>query len=354
MARKRKKRVKQPGLPPGSLVYVGEAGAKPPLITVWDYDEAGLNEYQFTNVDDCVPFRNNQRVTWINVDGLTDVSIVEKLGVRYNLHPLVMEDILHTTQRPKIEEHDDFIYVVLRMIDFDSEKMQVGSEQVSFILTSENVLTFQESPGDVFGPVRDRLKGNKGRIRKLGPDYLLYALMDSLVDHYFFVLEKLGDKIEELEEHMLEQSAANLAHRLHELKRETIILRKSVWPLREAIGGLERLDTPLIKDSTKLFVRDMYDHTIQVIDTVESYRDLLAGMLEIYLASQSNRLNEVMKVLTIISTIFIPLTFIVGVYGMNFRNMPELEWSFGYPAVWIIMLMIAGGMVYFFRKKRWI
>ena len=289
------------------------------------------------------------------MSGLHQVELLERLNDCFGLHPLVLEDILNTDQRPKMEDFGDYLYIVLRMLDLDKKNGNaVVSEQISLILGKNFVLTFQEKEGDLFDPLRERIRNGKGRLRKMGPDYLVHALLDAIVDQYFVVLEKLGERIEFLEEELVTRPTPSTLHRLHQLKREMIFLRKSVWPLREVIGTLERGESSLIQASPDLYLRDIYDHTIQVIDNVETFRDMLSGMLDIYLSSISNRMNEIMKVLTIISTIFIPLTFIVGLYGMNFKFMPELEWPWGYPSVLLLMLGVTVFMLFFFRRKKWL
>jgi magnesium transporter len=267
----------------------------------------------------------------------------------------VMEDIMNTEQRPKIEDFDDYIFVVLKMLYYDNDEEEIKAEQISIIVRSNFVLSFQEREGDIFNPLRDRIRNAKGRVRKMGPDYLAYCLLDAIVDNYFVVLEKLGEQIEGMEEELVTNPTPVTLQRIHNLKREMIFLRKSVWPLREVVSRLERGESPLIKESTGIYLRDVYDHTIQVIDTIETYRDMLSGMLDIYLSSISNRMNQVMKVLTIIATIFIPLTFVAGIYGMNFEYMPELKWHWFYPkAFWLVMIGIAGVMLVYFRRKRWL
>jgi magnesium transporter len=290
----------------------------------------------------------------VDVDLVHQVELIEKIGECYGFHPLILEDILNTDQRPKVEDFGEYLYVVLRMLACNGDNDGIFSEQISIILGSNYVLSLQEREMGVFGSLRERLRSGKGRMRKLGADYLAYALLDAVVDNYFVVLEKIGERIETLEEQLVSSPAPATLHEIHKLKRDMIIIRKSVWPLREVIAALERGDTSLISDSTRVYLRDVYDHTVHVIDTLETFRDMISGMLDIYLSSVSHRLNEVMKVLTIIATIFIPLTFIVGVYGMNFKFMPELEWHWGYPALLLFMLGIVAGMMVYFRKKKWI
>jgi len=353
MARTNGKRSRKRGLSPGTLMHVGEKKVEKTRITVIDYDEKNFLEEEVEALEECFPFRDTSTVTWINVDGVHDPSVIERLGAYFNLHPLILEDIMTTSQRPKMEDLGDSIYIVLRMVEYDEKKRQITTEQMSVVMGPNYVLSFQETPGDSFDPVRDRIRKAKGRIRKLGPDYLAYALIDSVVDNYFLVLERLGEKIEGLEESLVTEPKRELLHEIHGLKREMIFLRKSVWPLREVLNGLQHAESALIKETTGIFFRDVYDHTIQVMDTVETFRDMLSGMLETYLSSISNRMNEVMKVLTIIATIFIPLSFVAGVYGMNFKFMPELEWRWGYFLVVGFMVLAGLGMVVYFKKKKW-
>ncbi len=355
MAKLTKKRSRKAGLPPGTLIHIGEKKAEEMKITVIDFDEAHYQEKEIKTIEECLLFKEMPTVTWINMEGLHQVEILEKLGECYGFHPLMMEDILNTDQRPKMEDYGDYIYIVLKMLSHNGKSNEIITEQVSIILGSNFVISFQEGgEGDVFNPIRDRIKAGKGRIRKMGADYLAYALLDAVVDNYFIIMEKLGENIELLEEKLVAHPTPETLRIIHHLKREMIFLRKAIWPLREVISGLERGESSLFKDSTRIYLRDIYDHTIQVIDTIETFRDMVSGMLDIYLSSVSNRLNAVMKVLTIIATIFMPLTFIAGIYGMNFKYMPELEWKWGYPLIWLIMVGIGVSMLVYFRKKRWL
>ncbi|MCJ7769320.1 MAG: magnesium/cobalt transporter CorA, partial [Dehalococcoidales bacterium] len=310
-------RAKRAGLPPGTLTYLGDKKAEKVKISLIDYDETQFQEEEVKTAEECFPFKNTPTVTWINIDGVHDIELIEKLGKHFDLHPLILEDIVNTQQRPKMEDSGNYIFIVLRMLHYDTKDSEVKSEQVRLVLGSNFVISFQESEGDVFEPIRERIRKGKGRIRKMGADYLAYALVDAVVDNYFIVLEKLGEIIEGIEDKLIQAPTPETLQTIHSLKREAISLRKSVWPLRELISGLDRAETPLIHESIKIYIRDIYDHTIQVIDTIESFRDTITGMLDIYLSSVSNRMNEVMKVLTIFAAIFIPLTFIAGVYGMN-------------------------------------
>jgi magnesium transporter len=349
-----KKRSKKAGLPPGTLVHIGEKKAETLKITIMDYDEARFEEKEIKTIDECFIFKDKPTVTWINIDGLHQVEILEKLGECYGLHPLVLEDILNTDHRPKMEDYGEYLYIVLKDLDYDDKSSQIEAEQISLILGPNFVFSFQEREGDTFNSIRERIRNGKGRIRKMGADYLAYTLFDSIVDNYFIILERLGEKIEFLEEKLVTQPTPETLQIIHHLKREMIFLRKAVWPLREVINGLERGESSLIRESTRVYLRDVYDHTIQTIDTIETYRDMVSGMLDIYLSSVSNRLNSVMKVLTIIATIFMPLTFLAGVYGMNFKLMPELEWRWGYPVIWLVMVGIGVFMLLYFRKKKWL
>jgi magnesium transporter len=335
-------------------VFVGEKRSEKVKLSVINYDGANFQEKEVRNVEEAVSIRKKSSVTWLNIDGVHQPEIIEQIGKSFRVHPLVLEDIANTGQRPKMEDFDDYIFVVLRMLRFDETENQTKTEQVSILLGRDFVVSFQEREGDVFDPIRERLRSNKGKIRKMGADYLAYALIDAVVDNYFMILEKLGETIEEIEGKLITNPTSETLQTLHDLKRELIFLRKSVWPLREVINRLERSESPLINKSTFVYLRDVYDHTIQVMDAVETFRDMLSGMLDIYLSSISNRMNEIMKVLTVIATIFIPLTFIAGIYGMNFRYMPELGQSWGYAAVLIVMLTIALVMVVYFRRKKWI
>jgi magnesium transporter len=349
-----KKRSRKAGLPPGTLIHIGEKKTKELKITVIDYEETHFEEREVKRVEECFVFKDKPTVTWMNVDGLHQVEILEKLGECYGLHPLVLEDILNTDQRPKMEDYGEYIYIVLKALDYNDKSNEIGTEQISLILGSNFVFSFQEREGDTFDPIRERIRNGKGRIRSMGADYLAYALVDSIVDNYFIILEKLGEKIEFLEDKLVSHPTPETLQTIHHLRREMIFLRKAVWPLREVINSLERGESSLVKESTRLYLRDVYDHTIQTIDTIETYRDMVSGMLDIYLSSVSNRLNSVMKVLTIIATIFMPLTFLAGVYGMNFKYMPELGWRLGYPFIWLIMIGIGVLMLIFFRKKKWL
>ena len=355
MVRRLKKRSRKAGLPPGSLIHIGDRLTEKTKITVFDYDEAHLQEKEIKTVGECRQFKDSPTVSWIHIEGLHDTQILEELGAVFGLHPLTLEDILNTDQRPKMEDFCEYIYIVLKTFyNHADENNETSSEQISIILGPTFVISFQEKETEIFNPIRERIRAGKGRLRKSGADYLAYSLIDTIVDNYFTVLEHLGEKIEIIEESLVKNPSTQTLQAIQHLKREMIFLRKSVWPLRETISSLERTECQLIQESTGLFLKDIYDHTIQVIDTIETFRDMLSGILDIYLSSISNRMNEIMKVLTIIATIFMPLTFLAGVYGMNFKYLPELEWHWGYFLLWGVMIIIAIFMLVYFRKKRWL
>lgn len=349
-----KKKSMKIGLPPGSLIYVGDKTGEAVTLTVFEYTPDHLEERRLVNVEECLAYREKTSIFWIDVDATQRVEVVKRLGDCFEIHPLNQEDILNTDQRPKYEDHGNYLFIVLKMLSASESGIVI--EQVSLVLGTNFLISFQEAgkKGDVFEPVRERLREGKGRIRGLGADFLAYSIIDAVVDNYFVILEQVGEKIEYLEDELVGSPAPETLRKIHELKREMIFLRKSVWPLREVINGLERRVSPLVKETTLHYLRDVYDHTIQIIDAVETFRDMLSGMLDIYLSSISNRTNEVMKVLTIIATIFIPLTFIVGVYGMNFRYMPELDWRWGYFFIWIINIVVAAIMLVYFRRRKWL
>jgi len=350
-----KVRKKQPGLPPGTLVHTGLPKVEKITIDVTNYSEEFLEEKYFDRIEDVFSYKDSSNISWINVCGLHDTEILEKLGNHFNIHFLALEDILNTEQRPKIDDYESILYCVLKSIGLDESAKEITSEQVSLILGRGWVITFQERMPDCFEPVRERIRKSKGRIRKSGSDYLTYALIDLIVDNYFSVLEKIGEAIEQLEDELVTNPRAENLNKIYKMRRELLFLRKSVWPLREALSWMQRDETELIKDDTQIYIRDVYDHAIQVIDTIETYREMISGMLDTYLSSISNRMNEVMKVLTIIATIFIPLTFIAGVYGMNFQNFPELQWRWIYPwGFWVTIILVVFIMFIYFKRKKWL
>ncbi len=349
-----KKSSKSRGLPPGALIHIGEKKTDKIKISVLDYSLGKYDEKEIKKIEDCYSFKRKPSITWINIDGLHEVDVIEKIGKYFDIHPLVLEDILNTDQRPKMENYEKYIFLVLKMLYSDDKTNEIHSEQVSLVLGNNFVISFQETIGDVFDSVRERIRGSKGRIRKMGSDYLAYSLIDAIVDNYFIILEKIGEKIESMQEDIIKNPNPQNLNHIYKLKRDMIYLRKSVWPLREVINGLLRGESKIIKKSTNIYLRDLYDHTIQVIDTVETYRDMISGMLDIYMSSISNKMNEVMKVLTIFAAIFIPLTFIVGVYGMNFQYMPELSIEWAYPAIWVVIISVSVTLLAYFKHRKWI
>jgi magnesium transporter len=342
------------GMPPGSLVYTGEKGHLPTKITITRYNEKEIVERHFDSFTECQLVGEPGEVTWINVIGISKVTDLEKVGECFKIHPLVLEDILEVGQRPKVEDYDDYLYIVLNSILPVPEGEKLVAEEISLVLGPHYLLSFYAGDGDLYAPIRERLLQAKGRIRKMGADYLAYSLIDLVVDNYFVELERFGEQMESLEDEVVANPSPQTLRDVHQFKNDMIMLRKSLWPLREVIARLERRESPLISESLGNYFRDVYDHTIIAIDTVETYRDILSGMLDIYLSSMSNRLNSIMKVLTIIATIFMPLTFITSLYGMNFKHMPELQWEYGYFMVLGMVVVVAVSMVEYFRRKQWI
>ncbi len=340
------------GAPPGTIIYSGEARTERVKISLIEYNEKEFFEKEFYDLSECMENVKPDMVQWINVDGIHNVELIEAIGKRFKIHSLTLEDVVNIDQRPKFEDYDNYVVSIMKMIYYDTE---LHAEQLSIVLMEGMVVSFQEvHGGDAFDLIRTRIRQGKGRIRRMGADYLAYALHDAVVDCYFNILEKIGDRIELLEDELISEPTKKTMQQLHHLKREMIFVRKAVWPMRELISNMERSETELIKPSTDIFLRDVHDHAIRVIDSVETFRDLLSGMMDIYLSSVSNRMNEVMKVLTIITTIFVPVTFIAGVYGMNFDYMPELHSRWGYPAVWVVMLAIIISLLFYFRRKKWL
>jgi len=341
------------GAPPGTIVYSGEQRTQKVRISLIEYNETEFIEKDFYDLSECMSHVETGMVKWINVDGIHNVELIEAIGKRFNIHPLTLEDIVNPNQRAKFEDYENYVVSIMKMITHKDD--EIHSEQLAVVLMDGLVISFQEvEGGDAFDYIRNRLRQGKGRIRKMGADYLAYALLDAVVDFYFTILEKMGDRIELLEEELMNEPTRETLQKLHHLKREMIYIRKAVWPMRELINNMERSETELIKPTTDIYLRDVHDHTIRVIDTVETYRDLLSGMMDIYLSSVSNKMNEVMKVLTIITTIFVPVTFIAGVYGMNFDFMPELHSHWGYPLTWGIMVTVIISLLIYFRNKKWL
>jgi magnesium transporter len=347
-------REKKAGLAPGTPVFLGRRKQEKVKIEIISYSPDRVEENRDASPADCLLPREAGVVIWINIYGIHDVELIKSLADNFRLHPLTTEDIVNTNQRPKAEDYEGYIFFALRMLTYDAGRNAIESESVSLVLGDGYLISFQEREGDVLDPLRERIRAGKGRVRSAGSDYLAYRIMDAVVDEYFVAVEKLGDHIERLDELILAAPDSDHMRELHRLKREILSLRKAVWPLREEVAAIEKSDSALIGGSTRIYLRDLYDHTIQIIDMIETYRDIIGGMHDTFLSSLSNRMNEVMKVLTIIATIFIPLTFIAGVYGMNFVHMPELAWPAGYFLVLGLMAVIAGSMLVFFRKRGWL
>ena len=349
-----KKSSQKAGMSPGVVVHVGEQKIETARITLMAYDQTRLEEKQLKRIEDCFAYKDTPPVSWINIDGLHEVELIEKIGTHFNIHPLTQEDIVNTGQRPKVEDFEEYIYLVFKMLKFDETIGHTTSEQVSLIVGPHYLLSFQETEGDVFNSVRERIRKGRIHIRKSGPDYLAYALIDAVVDHYFLILEKMGEKIEHFEEQLHLQPTPEILQATYDLKRELMFFRKQVWPIREVLNAWQKSESSIVQETNKVFIRDVYDHTMQVIDTIDSLRDIISGLMDLYLSTVSNKMNEVMKVLTIMATIFIPLTFVAGIYGMNFKYMPELEWKWSYLVLWILLIVIFCGMIFYFKRKKWL
>lgn len=348
-----RKRGKKVGAAPGTLIHIGTVNPGDVRISRILYNQTSLEESTVRQAADCAPPASPSELAWFNVDGLHSPEVIKELGGRFRFHPLIMEDILNTDHRPKIEVHEDYLYIVIKMLQFRDASRSIHIEQVSLIVGNNYVLSFQEQPGDVFDGVRERLRTGR-RIRQMGPEYLAYALIDAIVDNYFLILETLGDAIEELEQELIDRPTPASLHAIHHYKREMLLLRKAVWPLREVLNSLSR-DAEVVNNSeTRLFLRDVYDHSIHIMDNIDTLRDLLTGLLDLYVSSVSQRMNEIIKVLTIFASIFMPLTFIAGVYGMNFSYMPELGVPWAYPLVLLCMLGIGVGLMLYFKWRKWL
>lgn len=356
MARKKKRpsnHKKKIGQAPGSIIYTGY---KKNLLSIesFEYDGQFIKEKSHNNIQEVFPLKNSNATVWININGLNHVDAIDQIGQHFNIHPLVLEDIVNTSQRPKIDELKEYLFVVTKMLYYDAEG-DVTSEQVSFILGKNYVLTFQEAEGDVFESVRDRLRHAKGKVRNLGADFLMYSLIDAITDHYYDLIETLGNKIETLEDYLFNgHEHENINQEIQELKREILKVRRNIFPLREIMNRIDRIDNTLIAENTLHFYRDIYDHIIQITENIDVYREMIWGLMDMYMTSINNKMNEVMKVLTIIATIFIPLTFIAGIYGMNFEHMPELHYKYSYFILWGIMIVLFLGLLYFFKRKKWL
>ncbi len=345
---------KTKGLPPGSLHSIQSETSKPVSMEFFKYNEKQFEENKAATLADFFSQTSDKMVSWLNINGIHDIELLQDIGDKLSIHPLVLEDITHTYQRPKLDDYGDYLYIVLKMITFDPDTRSIFTEQVSIVLMGSSVISFQEHEGDVFESIRDRIRTGKGRLRKMGSDYLAYALMDVIVDTYFEILENIGAHLQKIEEELMRNPTPKTLQDIHHVKREVLYLFNSLWPLRQLVSSFQQNESKLIEKSTRIYLHDVYDHIMQVIDTIESLRDVVSGMMDIYLSTVNNRMNEVMKVLTVMASIFIPLTFIAGIYGMNFDQMPELHWKYSYFFVLSLMAIMAIVMLIFFRRKKWL
>ena len=339
---------------PGAVTYVGNKHSAETKLEIIDYNKDSFEKFEFDNPEAAFKFENEESITWINVNGLSNAEHIQQLGKYFDLHPLIREDIVNTNQRPKIDEYEDYLFIVAKML-YHKENGDLENEHISIVLGKDYVITFQEADGDVFNEVRDRISNAKGRIRNNGSDYLVFTLLDAIIDNYFVVIEEISDKIETLEEQLfIAQPSDDITFEIQELKRTVLRIRRAVFPLREVINRMEKIDSILIEAKTQNYIRDLYDHIVQVSENIEIYREMTWGLMDMYMTTISNKMNEVMKVLTIMASIFIPLTFIAGIYGMNFDNMPELHYENGYYVLWGAMIIVFLGMIYYFKRKKWL
>jgi len=353
MARFLKKRDQAKGLVPGAAVFIGKKKVDEIRIRVIDYDKSKLHEDELKSISDGTEFKETNTVTWINIDGLHDNNLMKEIGESFDLHPLLIEDIMNTDQRPKLHESDNNLFLVLKMLRYDESKQIIIAEQLSMVIGKTFLLTFQEQPGDVFEPVRERIRKQKGRIRTTSIDYLAYALIDTIVDNYIYIIERFGEKIEDMEEMVLGNPEPDVMEQLSNYRKEMNFLRKSTRPAREAIIQLSRLDTDLINNKTIPFLKDLEDLIIQASEAIDTYREMLSDQMNLYNSSLSNKMNDIMKILTIFAAIFIPLTFIAGIYGTNFEYLPELHFKYSYFIFWGVMILVAASLLIFFKRKKW-
>jgi magnesium transporter len=342
------------GLPPGSLVHVGEVLATETRVSVVDYTAERSREFVARSIDDITRYRNTGSVIWVNVEGLINVELIEAIGQQFDIHPLVLEDILNTQQRPKFEQYDDYLFLVFKVIYPADDGVSVNYEQVSILILDDYVFTFKEKQDDIFEPIKARLRNHKGRYRSLGADYLAYAILDTVVDLYLSLQDYMDELIESVEEDLLASPGTETLATIQRIRRELIFIRRSSAPLRELLNGILRSDSLLIGDGTLIYFRDVHDHVLRVTDAFDTYRDMVTGLLDIYNSTISNRMNEIMKVLTVFASIFIPLTFITGIYGMNFAYMPELGWKWSYPLLWVGFILIPVILLVYFKRKKWL
>ena len=353
-AAKRLSNAAKVGMAPGALIHLGERKTEQAAIALIEYGEGEILEHQFESLADAQAYQPRLPVLWLNVHGLHEPEVMAEIGRRFKLHPLVLEDILNTDQRPKVDDYGDYLFIVARLFEVDGEAGQIGSDQVSIILGANFVLSFQERPSGRFDPVRERLRQDRGQIRKLGADYLAYSLLDTVVDRYFTILEQIGERTEELEDIMLQRPRPNALQTVHQLKRETLMLRRSIWPLREVINALTRADERFFRPETRPYLRDVYDHTVHAIESLEANRDIIAGLLDVYLSAASNRVNQEVRALTVVAIIFMPATLISGIFGMNFKSMPLLDWPNGFLVAIGLMATVATTLSIIFWRRRWL
>jgi magnesium transporter len=346
--------MKRAGTAPGTLIHLGEKKQDIITISVIDYTKSALEERECDSIEESFPYKDKKSISWINVDGLHDLTVFEKVGAHFGIHRLVLEDCLNTRQRPKMDDHDSYIFVVLKMLYLDPERRSLQQEQVSVLFTEDLVLTFQEQEGDVFSIVRERIRIGKGLIRKAKADYLAYAIVDAVVDNYFLVVDHFNERIEALDAVVVNEPSPEVLQEIYALKREVVTFRKHVAPLREVLRSLSKADPKLVKQETAVYFDDVYDHLLQVLESIDANREVLSGLIDLYISVIGQQTNEVMKVLTLMAAIFIPITFVAGVYGMNFEIIPELQWKYGYVYVWSLMLFIVFGMLIYFKKNRWL
>lgn len=346
------KKIQKTGLSPGSLVFTGKRKVEQTSFTLLLYNPTKADEIKIDNTHQFQPDPSD--IAWYDIRGVHDITVIEQIGKAFNIHPLVLEDVVDTSQRPKFEEYDNGLFLIVEALSFNAETQSIQTEQVSIFFRKGLLISFQEDNTNLFESARTRIKGGKGKIRSRGSDYLAYALVDNIVDYYFVILDKIEEEIDRMEEEILYNPGNQIKSAIHRLKRELISLRKNVSPLREAISRFSKSDHSLIDPSSTIFLRDLYDHTIQVMDMVETYRDTLSGLQDLYLSELSYKMNSVIQVLTIVSTIFIPLSFLAGIYGMNFDNMPELHWEYSYFVFWATIVIIVVSSLYYFRRKRWL
>lgn len=343
------------GMSPGSIIHVGDVPAQATRISVVDYSKEEIEEQQIKSIDEILKYKESDTVTWVNFEGLANVETVERIGAIFDIHHLVLEDILNTHQRPKFEEYEDHLFIVLKCLLTKKGRFSVSYEQISLLVLKNFVITFKERPDDLFLPVQNRIRNSKGRFRNLGADYLTYAILDTIVDQNFILIDSLDDAITSVEDSLLvSDPTQDTLKTIQQLKREIIGIRRHVSPVRELMTGMLRSESELIEERTRVYLGDVSDHALRVIESVESYREILTGLLDIYISSVSNKMNEVMKVLTVFASIFIPLTFIAGIYGMNFHYMPELNWKWAYPTLWIAFIAIPIVLLVYFKRKKWL